>query len=126
MRDESRQFGKDVWAYRTLGGDARKAAGHVLTLGKNQIRLESGTEAFDQDGSIIAYVYVPITQLEKDMVSDNKVFFEKDGSYEVFLNAYLVKIGFAEVISMPADAEHQKLFLELETEAREAKRGMWA
>ena len=126
LRDESRKFGKDIWLYRTLGGDAMKVAGHILAMGKNQVRLESGTEAFDQNGDLFAYAYVPAEHLEKDMIPDEKVFFKKGGRYEIFLNAYLVKTGSAEVISMPVDTEHQKLFLELQAEAKEAKRGIWA
>ncbi len=94
-------------------------------MGENQIRLESGTEAFDQDGNLFAYVYVPVSQLEKEMVPDGNVFFKGDGRNEIFLNAYLVKMGFAEVISMPLDTEHQKLFLELQREAKEKRRVIW-
>lgn len=126
LRDESRKFGKDIWLYRTLGGEAAKAAGQILALGGDQVRLESGTEAFDPDGNLFAYVYVRADRLEKDMVPDDKIYFKKNGHYEIFLNAYLVKTGWAEVISMPLDTEHQGLFLELQREAKENKLGMWA
>lgn len=125
LRQESRKFGKDIWVYRTLGGDAAKEAGRILAMGKNKICLESGTEAFDADGNLFAYVYVPVARWEEGMAADEKVFLETNGQREIFLNAHLVQTGFAEVISMPLSAKHQALFLGLQREAKEHKRGLW-
>lgn len=126
LRQESRKFGKDIWAYRTLGTEAAKEAGRILAMGKNKIRLESGTEAFDADGNLFAYVYVPVARWEEGMAADGKIFFETKERLEIFLNAHLVQTGFAEVVSMPLSAKHQQLFLELQREAKERKRGLWA
>lgn len=43
-----------------------------------------------------------------------------------FVNAELVKQGFAMIATFPPDVAHQDLFLELEREARAAGRGLWS
>jgi len=45
---------------------------------------------------------------------------------DTFVNAELVKKGLAEVKSYPPDTKHQDYLENLEAEAREAGRGMWA
>jgi hypothetical protein len=42
-----------------------------------------------------------------------------------FVNAELVRQGYAVIATFPSDVRHQELFLELEREAREAGRGLW-
>lgn len=44
---------------------------------------------------------------------------------DLFINLELVKQGFASSYSYPPDIKYQKEFLAAETEAREAKRGLW-
>ena len=41
------------------------------------------------------------------------------------INAELVRLGYAQVSSYPPDIKYQDLFLELQTEARNAGRGLW-
>ncbi len=42
-----------------------------------------------------------------------------------FVNAWLVENGYAMVMTFPPNVKHQELFLKLQQEAREAKRGLW-
>ncbi len=42
-----------------------------------------------------------------------------------FVNAWLVENGYAQVMTVPPNVKHQDLFLKLQREAREAKRGLW-
>jgi micrococcal nuclease len=42
-----------------------------------------------------------------------------------FVNAWLVKWGYAQVMTVLPNVKHQDLFLKLQREAREAKRGLW-
>jgi len=44
----------------------------------------------------------------------------------VFINAELVKEGLARAIAYPPDTKHQAYLEQMEAEAREAGRGMWA
>ncbi len=59
----------------------------------------------DRYGLLLAYVYL------------------EDGT---FVNAWLVEHGFALVMTVPPNVQHQELFLRLQREAREAGRGLWA
>ncbi len=42
-----------------------------------------------------------------------------------FVNAWLVENGYAMVMTVPPNVKHQELFLKLQREAREARRGLW-
>jgi len=44
---------------------------------------------------------------------------------ENFLNATMVKAGYAQVMIVPPNVKHQELFVTLEKEARKNKRGLW-
>jgi endonuclease YncB( thermonuclease family) len=44
----------------------------------------------------------------------------------VFVNAELVRLGFAQIATYPPDVAHQEELLTLQQEAREAGRGLWA
>jgi micrococcal nuclease len=41
------------------------------------------------------------------------------------INAELVRQGYAQVATFPPNVKYQELFLRLQREAREAKRGLW-
>ncbi len=55
----------------------------------------------DKYGRLLAYVYL------------------EDGT---FVDAWLVEHGFAQVMTVPPNVKYQELFLELQREAREARR----
>jgi len=65
--------------------------------------LEKDVSETDQYGRLLRYVYVGDT----------------------FVNAYLVQQGYAQVSTYPPDVKYQERFLELQREAREARRGLW-
>ncbi len=121
---EAKRFGKEIWAYRTIGGKAHEAMEHFLRLGKYQIQLESGTETFDENGNLVAYVYVPLGQLEEGILPDGVIFLEQGDRHGVFLNAYLVKMGFAEVVGAQNEKYHG-LLSKLQDEAKANKKGIW-
>ncbi len=68
------------------------------------VRLEFDVEQRDRYGRLLAYVYL------------------EDGT---FVNACLVENGYAMVMTVPPNVKHQGLFLKLQREAREARRGLW-
>ncbi len=67
------------------------------------VTLEKDVSENDRFGRLLRYVYV-------------------DGE---MVNATLVKEGYATSSTFPPDVKHQQLFLQLEREARAAKRGLW-
>ncbi len=44
---------------------------------------------------------------------------------DTFVNAWLVENGYAVVMTIPPNVKHQELFLKLQREAREERRGLW-
>ena len=73
-----------------------------LVAGKN-VRLEKDVSETDQYGRLLRYVYVG----------------------DLFVNAELVRTGYAQAVTYPPDVKYQSLFLQLQREAREAGRGLW-
>ncbi len=73
-----------------------------LVLGK-AVRLEKDVSETDKYGRLLRYVYVG----------------------DLFVNAELVRGGYAQAISYPPDVKYQSLFLQLQGEARMAGRGLW-
>ena len=83
-------------------GEEASEANRKLGEGKT-VRLEFDVQKRDKYGRMLAYVYVD----------------------DIFVNAWLVENGFAQVSTYPPNVKHQELFLKLQREARENKRGLW-
>ena len=84
------------------GGREASAVNRQLVAGK-QIRLELDVQARDRHGRMLAYVWVG----------------------DVMINAELVRLGYAQVMTIPPNVRHQALFVKLQRDAREARRGLW-
>jgi len=69
-----------------------------------QVRLEFDVERYDQYRRTLAYVYL------------------EDGT---FLNAELVKQGYAMVMTVPPNVKYAELFVSFQVEAREKNVGLW-
>ena len=82
-------------------------ANRKLVLGK-EVWLERDIEDRDVYGRALRYVYVL-----------------KDGRKEVFVNAWLVKYGYARAYIIKPNTKYASYLLELEEEARREKRGIW-
>jgi micrococcal nuclease len=84
------------------GGRRALAVNRQLLLGK-RVRLELDVQHRDRYGRLLAYVWVG----------------------ETMVNAELVRLGYAQVMTVPPNVRYQDLFLKLQREAREAGRGLW-
>jgi micrococcal nuclease len=87
----------------------------------------------------VGYYAQEAYEKNRELVEGKTVFLEKDVSEtdrygrllryvyvgDVFVNAYLVQHGYAQVSTYPPDVKYQERFLELQREAREAGRGLW-
>jgi len=74
-----------------------------LVQGK-RVRLELDVEKHDKYGRLLAYVYL------------------KNGT---FVNAEIVKEGYASLMTIPPNVKYADLFLRLYRQARENNRGLW-
>lgn len=98
---ESRKaFKKEVGYY----GKEAKAYLTQMLKGK-RVKLEYDVTQTDRYGRTLAYVYL------------------QDGT---FVNAELVKNGYAMVMTVPPNVKYADLFVKLQREAREKNRGLWA
>lgn len=87
----------------------------------------------------VGYYAQEAYEKNRELVEGQTVFLEKDVSEtdrygrllryvyvgDVFVNAYLVQQGYAQVSTYPPDIKYQERFLELQREARDAGRGLW-
>lgn len=93
---------EDVDAIISMGkASAKFTTG--LVLDKN-VKIEFDVQKTDKYGRLLAYVYL------------------EDGT---FVNAELVKQGYASPMTVPPNVKYAELFRKLYREARESKRGLW-
>ncbi|MDO8498321.1 MAG: thermonuclease family protein [bacterium] len=78
-----------------------------LVEGKTVI-LEKDISETDKYGRILRYVYL-----------------KRENGELLFVNDYLVRQGFAKVVTYPPDVRFSQQFLEAEREARAENRGLW-
>ena len=83
------------------GREAARVNGD-LVLGR-RVRLETDVQSRDRYGRLLAYVWVG----------------------DLMVNAELVRLGYAQVMTVPPNVRHQALLLKLQRDAREAGRGLW-
>lgn len=83
-------------------GPEASDANRRLVAGRT-VRLEKDVSETDRYGRLLRYVWVGDTMV----------------------NAELVRQGYAQVSTYPPDVKYQKLFLELQADARAAGRGLW-
>lgn len=72
-------------------------------VANRHVTLELDVQSRDRYGRLLAYVWVG----------------------ETMINAELVRLGFAQVMTVPPNVRHQALFLKLQRDARDAGRGLW-
>jgi micrococcal nuclease len=97
---ESRKSGKKEIGYY---GKESKAYVTQLLTGK-KVRLEYDVSKYDRYKRTLAYVYL------------------ENGT---FLNAFLIKNGYASVMTVPPNVKYADLFVQLQKEARDKKKGLW-
>jgi micrococcal nuclease len=84
------------------GGRDAARVNRELTAGK-RVRLELDVQERDRYGRLLAYVWVG----------------------DVMVNAELVRLGYAQVMTVPPNVRYQDLLVKLQREARETGRGLW-
>jgi len=101
-----------------------------LAEGKN-VSLEFDVQKRDKYERLLAYVYVwglddkSLSKgITKDMV-ERSGRLEKRKGIALFLNASIIKAGYANLMTIPPDVKYADLFQKLYQGARENKRGLW-
>lgn len=99
---DSRRTRQDIRTIKELGKRAYEFT-KKLVEGK-RVSLEFDKEKRDKYGRLLAYAYL------------------KDG---IFINAEIVKQGYASLLTIPPNVKYSDLFLKLYQEARLKNRGLW-
>jgi len=88
-------------------GKEASVEGKRLMAGKWVI-LEKDVSETDKYGRLLRYVYLSL-----------------DNEQTLFVNDYLIREGFAKVLTYPPDVKFNEQFREAEQEARQNNRGLW-
>ncbi|MDD5692451.1 MAG: thermonuclease family protein, partial [Candidatus Omnitrophica bacterium] len=99
---DARRSGQDAAAIKQLGMQSYEFT-RKLVEGR-RVRLEFDVERLDKYKRLLAYVYL------------------EDG---MFVNAEIVKQGYASLLTIPPNVKYADLFQKLYRQARENKRGLW-
>ena len=78
-------------------------------VGDRPVRLEPDVQHRDRYGRLLAYVWV-----------------KRADGVEIMVNAELVRLGYAAVMTIPPNVRHAEMIRKLAAEARENHRGLWA
>ena len=94
---------------RPVGCFGKEASSETKRLLEGQmVILEKDISETDKYGRLLRYVYLPM-----------------DGDKRLFVQDYLVRTGFATVLTYPPDVKYNEVLREAETVARESKKGLW-
>lgn len=115
------ETGNDIQKILSVG---KKAMNFIEPLleGK-EVRLEFDKETVDTKGRFWAYVYDVGTYKGKTD-SFAPPGYEMNGD-EIFINATIIKSGYASPLMLPPNVKHSRLFKKLFSEAQENKSGLW-
>jgi len=102
LERDAHRSGQEKSTIQKLGREAYEFTKNLVE-GK-WVSLEFDVEKYDKYGRLLAYVYL------------------KDGT---FVNAEIVKQGYASLMTIPPNVKYADKFLKLYQEAREQRRGLW-
>lgn len=94
-----------------LGSDQARSFLQGLLAGK-ELRIEKGVEERDKYNRLLCYVYAGSPRL--------------GGAGDTFINAEMIKNGYAVTLFYPLNDKYQSEFIQLEIIAKETKKGLWA
>jgi micrococcal nuclease len=118
---DARRTQHDVEVIKAQGRQAKDIAAR-LAHGKRVI-LEYDLEKRDQYNRLLAYVYIP---LASGQGQDPELYMtEKDGAPCIFLNASLLRMGYAKPMTIPPNTRYADFFKTLHQEARQAGKGLY-
>jgi micrococcal nuclease len=108
-----------TYTVRYLGIEAPQLVRPELSVDSMAIRAAAQNEAFVGGKTVV---------LEKDVleVDEQGNLLRYVWAGDLMVNAELVRLGYAQVGTYPPHVKYQDLLLELEGEARDAGRGLWA
>ena len=121
--------GQDLETITKMGQKVTEYVKRIIKPGQ-EIRLDFDVQEKDKHGRLLAYVYrthetareFSDVKLVKLLKINPKNRFKV---YEIFVNAEIISLGYAQPMTIPPNVKYAELFKELYEEAREQKRGLW-
>jgi len=123
---DSKRTGQDLETITKMGQEATKFVKRWAWEGI-QVRMEYDVDQKDKYGRTLAYVYLDTrTGMWNAPPRDEVLHLIPIAStYHIFLNATIIKAGYATPMTIPPNVKYADLFKKLYEEAREQKRGLW-
>lgn len=126
---DAKRSGQDIETIKALGRQSA-AFTRQLLLGKS-VALDFDAQHNDKYGRVLAYVWLPRPSVPDSVPPENLVVEarqKKDGSKEdyVFVNATIIKAGYAQTMTIAPNVRYARMFQELAAQAQEQKQGLWS
>ncbi len=124
---DSERTGKDLETITKMGQEATEFV-HDLGLEGKEVRLEFDVQERDKYGRLLAYVFLKVCpddglcKYEAAALAEYKTL---NGLPYNFINATIIKAGYASPMTIPPNVKYVDLFRKLYEQARENKRGLW-
>jgi len=132
---DAERTGKDLKTINKMGKKATEFTKSLITTTLMKVELEFDVQKRDKYGRLLAYAYLKegMTLGESFSTGGDLDPFQKEKrfiipiAYEkgLFINANIIKYGYATPMTIPPNVKYADLFQELYEEARENKRGLW-
>jgi micrococcal nuclease len=111
---------KDIIA---VGGEATQYLRDLLS--GREVWLEFVDTKENENGEWWVYVFLGYSNAEDFPESDNTYFVHTSGGTFLFVNASMIKAGYAVPFNVPPNHTYAELFRKLFQDARANKRGLW-
>jgi len=128
-RKDSKALGQDLNDFVRMGVEAKEFVEGLIKKGQ-KVRVHIVVHIKDKYGRLLGYVYIVTPKGPRYKIPDYSTKYpyyliDEEFSYTFFLNATMIKAGFATELSVQSNEKYEKLFNRLHEEAREDKRGLW-
>jgi len=125
--EEAQAWGVDLDTLDKMGQEATEFVKSLGIEGKD-VHLEFDVQERDKYGRLLAYVFIDLFDGEVDIdisVPENFQYDFYHDMYAHFINATIIKAGYATPMTIPPNVKYADLFKELYEEARWEGRGLW-
>ncbi len=118
------QYGFEFRKIEHLEPEAAAMVENIIEISKD-IRIDKTPGKKDSQGRSHAYVFVKSYRLDRSQFKDGVVFRITKDAYEIFLNGYLVRMGYAKVQENTIGNGNISILKTLEEKARRDNLGIW-
>lgn len=125
---DSKRTGQDLETINKMGQEATDYLKWRLEKGQ-EVRLVFDVEKHDKYKRLLAYIFLDISDsdcmyVKLELLGQQHID-NYQGKCSEFLNATIIKAGYATPMTIPPNVKYADKFKELYEEAREQKRGLW-